>query len=130
MAVVVVAVLEAFDRLERVFFLPDDGLLRVRGSIASSGDMDPEAARFSRSSRRRFNFLPASRPWWLARSFPARVDHSTNKLTVVALSNAILNATTFCQIRDLGPVFIGVGIGTESTAGAVVRRPPVVVRVR
>lgn len=50
-----------FDRLARVFFLPAAvaaGLPRVRGSIASSGDMDPEAARFSRSSRRRFNFLP------------------------------------------------------------------------
>ena len=65
-AVVEAMLAEAFDRLVRVFFLPDDGLLRVRGSIGSSGEMDPEAARFSRSSRRRFNFLPGSRPWWLA----------------------------------------------------------------
>lgn len=51
-------VVEAFDRLARVFFLPD-GLFRLGCcSMASTGDMAPEAARFSRSSRRRFNFLP------------------------------------------------------------------------
>jgi len=37
-------------------------------------------------------------------------------LTVVALGDAILNSSTFGQIRDLGPVFVWVGMRTKGTA--------------
>lgn len=40
-------------------------------------------------------------------------------LTIVPLSDTILNATTLCQIRNLGPVFIRVGVGTECAAVGV-----------
>jgi hypothetical protein len=38
--------------------------------------------------------------------------------TVVALSNAVLNAAALSKVRDLGPVLIGVGRGAEGTAGS------------
>lgn len=37
-------------------------------------------------------------------------------LTIVSLSDAILDATTLCQIGDFGPIFIWVGVGTKSAA--------------
>jgi hypothetical protein len=37
-------------------------------------------------------------------------------LTVVALSDAILDPPSLCQVGNLGPVFIRVRAGTESTA--------------
>jgi len=36
--------------------------------------------------------------------------------TVVALSNAVLYSSALSKVRDLGPVLIGVGRSTESTA--------------
>lgn len=57
----------------------------------SSGDAD-EAARLSRSSRRRFSFLPGRRV-----SFPfSPPSVGPLSLTIVSLSNAVLDATTFC----------------------------------
>lgn len=40
-------------------------------------------------------------------------------LTIVALGDTVLNAATLCEIRDLGPVFVWVGVGTECAAVAV-----------
>lgn len=40
-------------------------------------------------------------------------------LTIVALSNTVLNSPTLCKIRDLGPVLVWVGVGTECAAVAV-----------
>jgi hypothetical protein len=73
-----------------------------------SGDADV-AARLSRSSKRRFSFLPnigaVIRRYYKTKAMKA--------LTIVPLSDTVLNATTLCQIRNLGPVFIRVGVGTE-----------------
>lgn len=41
----------------------------------------------------------------------------SRRLTIVALSDAILDSPPLSQVRDFGPVFIWVGTGTESTAG-------------
>lgn len=41
------------------------------------------------------------------------------RLTIVALGDPVLNAPTLCQIGDLCPVFIWVGVGTECAAVAV-----------
>jgi hypothetical protein len=43
-------------------------------------------------------------------------------LTIVALGNPVLDATTLCQIGDLGPVLVGVCVGTESAAVAMTGR--------
>jgi len=40
-----------------------------------------------------------------------------SRLTVVALSDAVLDSPPLCQVRDLSPVFVWVGTGTESTTG-------------
>lgn len=40
-------------------------------------------------------------------------------LTVVALSNPILDSPSLSEIRDFGPVLVGVGAGTEGTAGSL-----------
>lgn len=40
-------------------------------------------------------------------------------LTIVALGDTVLNAATLCEIRDLGPVLVWVGVGTECAAVAV-----------
>ena len=60
-------------------------------------------------------FLACWRGLWLdgSRSKPR------DSLTVVALGDAILDATPLGQIGDFGPVFIGVGVRTEGTAIAV-----------
>lgn len=56
---------------------------------------------------------------------PVQVGRSI-ELTVIPLGDAVLDATPLCQVGDLGPVFIGVGIRTESTARAMaVPRPGV-----
>lgn len=44
------------------------------------------------------------------------------ELTIVALCDAILDATALCKIRDLCPVLVRVCVGTESAAVAVVGR--------
>lgn len=40
-------------------------------------------------------------------------------LTVVALSDAILYSSSFCEVGDFGPVFVGIRAGTERTACAM-----------
>ena len=40
-------------------------------------------------------------------------------LTVVPLSDPILYSPSFGEIGDLGPIFVGIGTGTECTASAV-----------
>lgn len=41
------------------------------------------------------------------------------QLTVVSLSDTVLNSAALSKIRDLGPIFIGIGRTAEGTAGAV-----------
>ncbi len=48
---------------------------------------------------------------------PPCVGTEARRLTVVALSDAILDSPPLCQVRDFGPVFVRVGTGTKSTAG-------------
>ena len=43
-------------------------------------------------------------------------------LTVVSLSNPVLNTSSLCKIRNLGPIFIRVGRWTECTAHSMVGR--------
>jgi hypothetical protein len=50
---------------------------------------------------------------WLDSTFE---DPAAKVLTIIPLSDTVLNATTLCQIRNLGPVFIGVGVRTECAA--------------
>lgn len=49
---------------------------------------------------------------------PSCNGNEVRRLTIVALSDAVLDSPPLCQVRDFGPVFIRVGTGTESTAGA------------
>ena len=41
------------------------------------------------------------------------------QLTIVSLGNPILDATSLCKVRDLGPVLVGIGTRTEGTAGTM-----------
>ena len=91
-------------------------------SWVCSGDSEADAARFSRSSRRRFNFLPVAQ-----QTLETRLNLDSEPeimLTVVTLGDSVLNATTLSQIGYLGPIFVRVGVGTESTACPVIRRSP------
>lgn len=89
------------------------------GDTGSACDCSGEAevaARLSRSSKRRFSFLPVGlrrvRKWM-------RLWDFVFLLTIVALGDTVLNAATLCEIRDLGPVLVWVGVGTECAAVAV-----------
>ena len=101
---VVMVVLAVLDLLARRARDLPDGFDRACSSkdSDSSGDTDPDAARFSRSSRRRFNFLPVSgqNPYCDNLHTGHRIgrDRAGKTLTVVALGNAILDATTLCQV--------------------------------
>ena len=48
-----------------------------------------------------------------------RIQFFVTLLTVIALSNAILDPATFSKVRDPGPVLVRVGMRTESTAGGL-----------
>lgn len=88
------------------------------GDTGSAWDCSGEAevaARLSRSSKRRFNFLPVG----LRRVRDVGNSGIFALLTIVALGNPVLNSPTLCKIRDLGPVLVGVGVGTECAAVAV-----------
>lgn len=98
------------------------------GETGSSWDCSGEAdvpARLSRSSRRRFSFLPVGLSWLDSLYFVVLCVFCFHRswrgiyLTVVALSDAILNAPPLCQVGDLGPVFICVGVGAKGAAVAV-----------
>lgn len=43
-------------------------------------------------------------------------------LTIVSLRDAVLDTPALCKIGNLGPVLVGVCVGTESAAVAVVGR--------
>lgn len=45
-------------------------------------------------------------------------------LTVIALGNSVLDASSLCQVGNFGPVLVCIGIGAESTAGAVAGGEP------
>lgn len=75
-----------------------------------------EPARLSRSAMRSFIFLPV-----------VQVSHPPNKSccdgagrppTVVALGNPVLYPPAFSQIRNLGPVLVGVRRAAEGAASA------------
>ena len=78
-----------------------------------SGEAELEAALRSKSSKRRLSFLP--RVGISGRAGRIRLG----SLTIVALGDSILYAPSLCKIGDLGPVFVGVGTGTEGAARAV-----------
>lgn len=59
-----------------------------------SGDAELEPARRSRSSRRFFSFLPGG----LLESCLVSFEEAIGILTVVALGNAVLYSSTFCEI--------------------------------
>lgn len=77
------------------------------------GDAEDEPARLSRSSRRRFSFLPIQ---ILATCLPKLLP---GLLTVVALGNAVLDSSAFSKVGDLGPIFIWVCGAAESTRSSV-----------
>ena len=103
--------------------LEDRCLVRVlgdgSGETGSACDCSGEAevaARLSRSSKRRFSFLPVGLrrvrnedPEW----------YFSFALTIVALRNTVLDAPTLCEIRDLGPVLVWIGVRTECAAVSV-----------
>lgn len=90
-----------------------DGLGATGSSFVRSGEADVPARR-SRSSKRRFSFLPVA--WFFVRIL---LQSGRLLLTIVTLSDAVLNPPPLCQIRNLSPVFIWVGVRTESTAVAM-----------
>ena len=55
---------------------------------------------------------------------PESVINEANQalLTVITLSDSVLNSSAFCQIRYLGPVLIWIGTGTECAARTMWRR--------
>ncbi len=86
----------------------------------SGGEGGAELARASSSSNFFFSFLPIERNRVSYGGSYLCFDLSTH--TVVALGNAVLDASSLGQIRDLGPVLVWVGAGTEGTARAMTGR--------
>lgn len=89
-----------------------DGLGDTGSACDCSGEAEV-AARLSRSSKRRFSFLPER---LRVRKCP---ESAVVLLTIVALGDTVLNAPTLSEIGDLSPVLVRVGVRTECTAIAV-----------
>lgn len=90
----------------------DDSRVDLPSVSSPLGEREREAARRSRSSRRRFSFLPVRIFSFL---FPILNcgSSSCGKHTVIALSNAVLNSSALSKIRDLGPILIWVCASSE-----------------
>lgn len=95
-------------------------------TIMGSGDFDGEA-RLSRSSMRILSFLPgrthmlvtcrAKRHGVVKQSEEENKEEERSfKLTIVSLSNAVLDSTALGKVGYLGPIFVRVRHGTECTA--------------
>jgi hypothetical protein len=46
------------------------------------------------------------------------------RFTIVALGDTVLDAPTLCEVRDLGPVLVWVGVWAECKATFLTRRNP------
>ena len=102
------------DRFVRVL---GDGLGDTGSACDCSGEAEV-AARLSRSSKRRFSFLPVG----LRRVRNVALGWDLSFfffLTIVALGDTVLDAPTLCEVRDLGPVLVWVGVWAECAAVAV-----------
>lgn len=116
-----------------------EGLVTEFLSVSPSSE---EPARRSRSSRRRLSFLPGehvsggvrlrgggSQSAQYQSGGPLRSDWCCllwlrvvqSRRTVVALSNAVLDAAALGQVGDLGPVLVGESRGAEGAAGSMGR---------
>ena len=78
------------------------------------GETEPDPAFRSRSSRRALSFLPAAESVSSEKGCVEALEH-----TIISLGDAILDPPSLGEVRDLGPVFVGIGIGTEGAAGPV-----------
>ena len=100
------------DRFVRVL---GDGLGDTGSACDCSGEAEV-AARLSRSSKRRFSFLPVGLR--RVRNVASGWGFSF-LLTIVALRDTVLDAPTLCEVRDLGPVLVCVDVWAECAAVAV-----------
>jgi hypothetical protein len=58
---------------------------------------------------------------WLGEGNRAVSGSAGRGLTIVSLRDAVLDTPAFCKIGNLGPVLVGVCVGTESAAVGVTR---------
>ena len=89
-------------------------LAGASSACTCSGEADEDPARRSRSSMRLLSFLPGGMS--VVRSYSME---GSAILTIIALSDAILYASPLRQVGYLGPILVGIGTSTLSTASAV-----------
>lgn len=114
-----------FSLFDFCLFTPSSVFRRGWTAVTSSacdcsGEADDEPALRSRSSSRRFIFLPddSSIP-----KIPAQAgkQQGGKLLTIIPLSNSVLDSPSLSEVWYLRPVLIRVCAGTEGTTGALCR---------